>query len=334
MPVSTPDFSTHLHNAHIVGVGYGLLEHKDCGVIPTITLLCEHQAHAQLAWDVIRAWTNASGGDGLKLTWVLSSRQDHRLLLGPEDERLMYRCIGFDRLQEPTLMMVTHIKRLDTTGDALLQFRDYSRSWYSPYEFNLAVVGPTGPSLLGEGILKFEAFFHTEEDLAPDAPERYMLGLAKGKPSYPNIEHDARDRNILSVLATRFPVTIARAKREGSPVDWNTYKAHGIAPIRVEQAIANLVISHQLCGQPHFAGIEKSQLNVEVVRAVARRFEEADGKPLPPTVIPENITQQVVLDTKASLSSSESKRCNSLVDVAAAMRQRPRSNLDETRDRS
>jgi len=230
--------------------------------------------------------------------------------------------------------MATHIKRIDTTGEALLKFREYSRSWYSPYEFNLAVVGPTGPSLLGEGILKFEAFFYTEDDLAPDAPERYMLGLAKGRPRHPEITPGAGNQNIRSVLTTHFPVTIARARRNGSPVDWNTYEAHGIEPIRVEQAIANLAISHELCGQPHFAGISKSQLDVDVVHAVARRFEEADGKPLPPTVIPENVTQQVLLDAKAVLSSSQSKRCNSLMNVAAAMRQRPGSNSDVTRNRS
>jgi hypothetical protein len=309
--MTDPSFVENLRNADVQAIAYGELNDSKLGRVPMVSLVVGSPPHAVKAFAEFHRWEHVTSGDAVRLMWRFRSGS-YDLMVGPELEDMMFRCMGFERFRTPLVFGTYYCKRLDQVGQLTWHFRDYCMSWHSPFFFGALARDSTGDfAPVVEPLLKFKASMVDVRD--DDGPETsFAEGVfVRDSPSF-DLNPETRAGTRARAMRVHFPVTLERLRRRdrrGLPAvlrDW-----------QVEQAAANLVLSADLCGgEPHFLSLPHADLVENLTAAVSRRLEVADGRPLPLSLTDEAISDQALLDGNALLRSLGLPVAKDLTDLA------------------
>lgn len=353
MAVSTFAFASHLHDAGVIGAAYGYEKSELLrATVPALTLVGSNEAPLRKAFAEFRAWTESSDGDALEVSIIFRTGDGYLLALSPEPDRLERRCLGFDRTHQVITSAITWCKPIDTVSPGLLQLRDYSRAFPAPLLFGCAVLpyaipgAPVDPSSLqfldGESILKFDMTFVEEAAVLEGttawvALQTTQKNRSNKTPAAPPFIPERVWQRRTAALRTHFPVTIERfRKSETLQALAKEVAQKGARDWQIEQALCNLVLSQELCGKPHFAGVSADSLEATVIRSLQDRYEKANGAVIAAPSLEEMIAQ-IVADTEVVLrSSGRPRRIVDLESASAAVSEieglpEARKQGDETR---
>ncbi len=335
MAVGSLRFPEYMHLADVVGVAYGESYSVPLArLIPTITLLTRNTKPIRQAFDEFNLWSVDTDDDALELSFVFRRDGSYLLALSPERSRLERRCLGYRRTGRAILMLLTWVKPIETTSSALLSLRDYASSFPSPIHFDAGRISPNlTPSVRIrpdieqiEGLrplLKFEVAFFDETEVPPNSSAWVALQMASSRsrsgprPGPPAPQPSDTGGTRARMLRTHFPVTIERLRR----VEWfdslcsGMARDFGVRRWQVDQAACNLLLSAELTGQPHFAGLRGARLQEQVSKALDARFELADGNVLEPLET-EPVSRQILAD--AAFLLRHYRKAHQIQDVVAA----------------
>jgi hypothetical protein len=292
--------TSELGDADVVGLAYGLQQHDELGMLPTVSLVCRNVTQAKKAWDAFETWQTETDGDAVSLSWFFYAEGYYQLVIGAEPERLRFRLRGFDDSDDDLIMSGYFKKRFDRISKPTEEFRAYLRKRYSPYLFSACTESMTP---IGMPILKFHGVEADVNSLLPGSPERIILGLetAPERGSKRNV-NGAKWR--AKMVKTRFPVTLARLSRDEIAPLLQEASALGFQTWQIEQAAANLALSNELSpGRPHYASLQRSTAVEAIAAGIRGRREAADSSDFRSLLTLECLLKQLVLDANALLKS-------------------------------
>jgi hypothetical protein len=317
--LSSISFPKLLTDASVIAIGYGEANDPDVGVVPAISLVGTNVENLIAAFQEFTAWAQATDGDALELNFVFLKSGGYLLALTPERRRLELRCLGYERTHRVISFFVSWVKQLDTVHPALLRIREYAQHFPAPFLFAASHLKGKPPFVgadprmvepvdVVKPLLKFDVTFTNEADARPGSAAWMALQAAierskKGKKAKskspvrttPKEIFDFRARS----LGIHFPVTMERISMDEELQKVHaTLRENGFRQWQLDQATCNLVLSHQLVGQPHFRGIRQHNLSETVVNALNERYEMADLQALP-SIATDMLRTQVTADGQA-----------------------------------
>ena len=146
--LSTLEFPTLLSNASIVGVAYGEAWSDALEVpVPSLTLVAERPEPLRQAFEIFSAWSASTDGDSVEITVILRTAGGYLLVISPEFERLMQRCLGFDRTESSFAFSLHWCMPINTTHHQLEQLRSYLRAANGalPVQWSCTIKNPDLP---------------------------------------------------------------------------------------------------------------------------------------------------------------------------------------------
>ena len=235
--LSTLEFPTLLSNASIVGVAYGEAWSDALEVpVPSLTLVAERPEPLRQAFEIFSAWSASTDGDSVEITVILRTAGGYLLVISPEFERLMQRCLGFDRTESSFAFSLHWCMPINTTHHQLEQLRSYCEQPMAPFLFSgvarsriLTYPDPDVPQVSEipglKPLLKFEISFVDEADVRPDSIQGRLLKMESSTPAAVDEPGPPPAKRSVSsigterarMLATHFPVTLAGRGRSGPP---------------------------------------------------------------------------------------------------------------------
>jgi hypothetical protein len=137
LAVGSPDFVQLLTEAHIVALAYGLDTPSQLNMrLPLLALVARNHNPLKQAFEQFAQWAATSDGDAVELTIVIRNDGFYDFALSPERSRLRQRCMGFDRVFEPLLNVVSWIKPELPISSHVREFHRYTKNVFSPFVFH------------------------------------------------------------------------------------------------------------------------------------------------------------------------------------------------------
>ena len=336
LAVGSPEFPRLLTEAQVDAVACGTRHSPELNAeVPTIALVAQHGDPLAKAFSIFHDWSTSSDSDAVELTFVLRDPGGYVLVISPEPARMEQRCLGYDRTHQ--IISAAHMwcKPIDSLSPTLLTFRDHCASTrIAPYLLEGATyTGSANAIRMGTSVdlrgvsglqplLKFEVTFVDASEATPGT----IGWVASNIQSSPNVQSpQRRDKaapNEISSRRTRalshhFPVTLERMRVTPEIrriVD--DLQRDGIEPWQLEQAICNLILESDL---QKAGATRRPQMMERTTRALAARYEVADGSGLPLFGI-DLIRRQVLADGNELLTHMNAKRTNDLSSLQARLR--------------
>jgi hypothetical protein len=247
----------------------------------------------------------------------------YRLILGPENDRLIYRLLHDVATDEAIAFVTSWIKPIDTVNPALASLREYVARPLSPFRFGVAELPPGyspaqfGPALAQairpiDSLLKFQLTIVDESEVRAGSVASMVLAGLPNR-DVPDRSRTGRRHAVrtpqqvwtsrVHALRRHFPVTLERASRsqvlQSARV---SLESEGIRRWQADQAVCNAVLSRALTGRPHYYGLSQRRVDKLVGESLDSRFETADGTPLPSIPVDE-LREQVLADSRELLTS-------------------------------
>ena len=334
--ISSPEFPSNLHGACVDGVAYGVVWSTALKEnIPCISLVAQNGDALTKAFEEFNSWSQLTDPDSVELTFVFLKDGGYVLGITPEHSRLTRRCLGFRRAHQVMVLFTTWFKKLDSIHPALHEFREYSSRSVAPFSFGgCTYVGPRGaltPSsppdtipISPEPLLKFEVTFVDEDDVEPNSigwvaihAQSEQNVRSQTPPPRPGKEELATTRR--RALACHFPVTLERLRRRGDiSALMRHFAATDVRPWQIEQALCNLVLSHESGGGAHFENVDPRNVVDHVTQAIEFRHEIADGGNIR-EFTGDQVQTQIVADGNALLRYLGKKKRPNLSAVQRAL---------------
>ena len=319
MAVGPYAFPSHLSAASVDAVAYGFDRSEEVARdLPFVSLVAQDARHLANAFEEFGAWAEATDPDALEVTFVFRKKGGYLLLIAPEYSRLERRCLGFDRAHRTMTSSAMWVKPIDSVHPMLRDFRTYRSQIVAPFLFGGAtyhgprsVVSSPADAALSPlpgipAFLKFEVTLVDEVDARPHSLAWHALELDRGqetRSTRPSRVFDLGDvkRNRVRALRHHFPVTLERMSQcsQLTPMV-KELERQGARLWQIEQAVCNLVLSHDLVGQWHFRSLSSRKVDDVIVEALGSRHEVADGRALP-QLSPDVIQTQLVADANKLL---------------------------------
>jgi hypothetical protein len=317
------EFVNHLARAGVVGVAYAYGRSAELSAeVPSVVLLAQRGDALRHAFEDFHAWSDATDGDSVEVTFVFQESGGYVLTLSVEPQRLTFRCLGYDTVHQPMPTFAAWSKQIDSTHPALRSLQEYSRRFPAPILIDGAETLISAPLEMGTSasvqkiaglkpLLKFYATFIDEQDVQPNTTAALALASVLQKESAhkarssrskpPSLPSDtARLRR--EALRAHFPVTLERLRRNPDVIELIAVldAEFGVRPWQVEQALCNLTLSTDTLGRPHFLNLKRKAVTETVAQALGTRYEIANGAATHAFTRQEILTQ-IMADTQALL---------------------------------
>jgi len=311
------DLVNSLPRAEVDGIVYGKAYEPSLGTtVPLISLAGRNAALLRAAFHEFAQWSALSDGDAVELTFVFLKSGGYLVGASPEPTRLQQRMMGFDTTYHQISILPSWIKHIETVGPHTLEFRDYKEKLVSPFLLTAVTYdGPLEPGRVpsvrqvAPELLKFEATILDEDDVEQGSQADMILhvGMERSLSSF-KPGHKPTARRLPSPVEVRrarplalrrsFPVTLARIARSDVMQALKAeVVANGAEAWQFDQAICNMVLSSDITGgHLHYETLASGNLLQEIAKAVATRYELADGKDGLPASTIEQIMRQISLD--------------------------------------
>ena len=334
--ISSPEFPSHLHSARVDGVAYGVVWSTVLNEnIPCISLVAQDGDALTKAFEELNAWSRLTDPDSVELTFVFLRDGGYVLGITPEHSRLTRRCLGFRRAHQVLVLTAMWFKRMDSIHPALHEFREYSSRSVAPFSFGgctyvgpRSALTPTSPPdtvpISSAPLLKFEVTFVEEDDAEPNSIGWVAIHAqseqnTRPQTRPPKLEREEQARTRRRALACHFPVTLERLYRRGDvSALMRHFAATDVRPWQIEQALCNLVLSHETGNGPHFENIDARNVIDHVTQAMECRLEIADGGTIPQFTV-NQVQAQIIADGNALLRYLKKKRRPNLSAVLGAL---------------
>ena len=182
MAIAACEFPGHLSAASVDGVAYGgVWSEAVKQSLPTISLVAQNGDELAKAFEAFNAWSRMTDPDSVEITFVFRNSGGYVLAISPEYQRLVRRCLGFDRAHQVLVTEPTWFKPIDSVNPLLRQFRKHCSAPIAPFLFDgVTYVGPRSaltpssppdvrpiPGL--QPLLKFEVNFIDEDAVTPNS---------------------------------------------------------------------------------------------------------------------------------------------------------------------
>lgn len=316
--VIDPSWMQAITEAQIVGCAYGWHPVPDLRSIPSIALIARNETRLKSAFATFRNWIQGSDDDAVDVTIIFLNSGAYLFGISPELNRLAARIPVpsiFDRLE----MMQSWIKTMDSTHASLLSLRQYYRQLVAPIALTAAILPsgplvPEDPSSLHhpsdlQPLVKFNYTFADEDDKEKPAVAQMILkvhrerGLARRTehgPVLPPPHPSTWSTKRAKVLREMFPLTLFRARSSGllDSVRFR-FAQEKILEWQIEQAVCNIVMSHQLGARgSHYEGIGPNKLVERIAKATPNYNEIADGTRNLDSISDADVGEQIHLDVR------------------------------------
>lgn len=342
MALGSWEFVNNLGRAGVVGVAYGYAHSDEMNDdIPSVALVARDGDALRMAFDDFHAWAEKTDGDSLEVTFVFRQSGEYVLSLSHEPQRLIFRCLGYDRVHQPLTTFAAWSKQIDTTHPALRALKNYSDRFPAPLLLDGASTRITAPLELGttaaldpipglKPLLKFRATFVDEDDVQPNTAAALALASVSPEQKGKKPSKEIPKRKLLSspeevsdrrreALRTHFPVTLERYARNAGVTELarRLEADHDVHAWQVEQALCNLTLSMDILGHPHFLNLKRKKVTDSVTQALKARYEVADGA-APHVFTREEVMTQIIADVGALLRCESKEVSISTIEAAQA----------------
>jgi hypothetical protein len=305
--------------------------------VPCIALLGNHPDPLREAFLEFHRWAEGSDGDAVELTIVFLNNGGYLLGLSPEPERWQARATVGEIVLEPLLMMPVWVKPIDTTHPMLRSLVDYQKGLIAPFMLDAALMAgiPQQTTLFPrfaspfrsvpglQPLIKFQCTFANESDAALSPTAQVVLRThrlsktqkrsdRKSFPPPPPVSAAHQSTKRRRVLDALFPVTLFRARKSGLLAHARDHiDLPNVQRWQLEQAVANLVFSRQLCADRfYYVGLPKGELSNQIIRAARDHIELADGRDNLTGIGPAEINRQIALDAQYLLMNNGQSPAN------------------------
>jgi hypothetical protein len=328
MLIADMSFIDLLKQAEIIACAYGTAPETSLETpLPQISLVGFNGEPLAKAFAEFGRWASSGDGDAIELTFIFLQDGGYLLLIERERTRAIWSLEGTNRIFSNILFGGTYIKKFDTRGPHLAQFRSHKeRLLISPFLFGAVSIAkknsdiPTlqdiQPIATVVPLLKFEAKFLDEHAINADSPYHPLLKLTKeSAPSKnkrglasplppPSIQRPVDFfRHRSKIIDRHFPVTVERIRANKYPALIGAIRERGIRDWQFEQAVCNLFLSESLCQGTRFYPTVPSEGFERIIAHAIHEREERSDTPEIDTLPLEDIVTQVTLDGVALLQA-------------------------------